>query len=173
MLVGTDDWSHGCSSDPRSLDFPCGSSSTLCLREDILDMENAARQFEQDKVVLHEVQQRYRKTDDFSLLLNMFPRAEEDGYVPYCEINFEWSEDSVEQTIHESAPNASASLVSDLDSPMEPEDNLSAGVNVSNLWSVILYLPTFLSSVLQKKNCFIWSQANPAPNCAGTGKCNL
>ncbi|XP_016465953.2 lysine-specific demethylase JMJ13 [Nicotiana tabacum] len=116
--------------DPRSLDFPCGSSSTLCLREDILDMENAARQFEQDKVVLHEVQQRYRKTDDFSLLLNMFPRAEEDGYVPYCEINFEWSEDSVEQTIHESAPNASASLVSDLDSPMEPEDNLSAGVNV-------------------------------------------
>ncbi|XP_009588691.1 lysine-specific demethylase JMJ13-like isoform X2 [Nicotiana tomentosiformis] len=115
--------------DPRSLDFPCGSSSTLCLREDILDMENAARQFEQDKVVLHEVQQRYRKTDDFSLLLNMFPRAEEDGYVPYCEINFEWSEDSVEQTIHESAPNASASLVSDLDSPMEPEDNLSAGVN--------------------------------------------
>ncbi|XP_016488566.2 lysine-specific demethylase JMJ13 [Nicotiana tabacum] len=115
--------------DPRSLNFPCGSSRTLCLREDILDMENAARQFEQDKVVLHEVQQRYRKTDDFSLLLNMFPRAEEDGYVPYCEINFEWSEDSVEQTVHESAPNASASLLSDLDSPMEPKDNLFAGVN--------------------------------------------
>ncbi|KAH0642879.1 hypothetical protein KY289_033853 [Solanum tuberosum] len=116
--------------EPRSLDFPCGSNRTLCLREDILDMETAARQFEQDKVVLHEVQQQHRKTDDFSILLNMFPRAEDDGYVPYCEINFEWPEDSVEQTIHEEAPNASGPVVSDLDSSMEPKDYLSTGVNV-------------------------------------------
>ncbi|KAJ8555179.1 hypothetical protein K7X08_012675 [Anisodus acutangulus] len=116
--------------DPSSLDFPCGSNRTLCLREDILNMETAAKQFEQDKVVFHEVQQQSRKIDDFSLLLNMFPRAEEDGYVPYCEINFEWAEDSVEQTIHEEAPNASAPVVSDLDSSVEPTDNLSTGVNV-------------------------------------------
>lgn len=141
---GTDYWSFGCcSSDPRSLDFPCGNSRTLCLREDILDMETAARQFEQDKVVLHEVQQESRKTDDFSLLLNMFPRAEDDGYVPYCEINFEWAEDSFGQTIYEEAPNASAPVVSDLDSSMEPKDYLSTGDNVSGLHSVILYLPTF------------------------------
>ncbi|PHU09872.1 hypothetical protein BC332_21732 [Capsicum chinense] len=50
MLVGTDDWLNDCcSSDPRSLEFPCGSSRILCLREDILDMENAARHFELDK----------------------------------------------------------------------------------------------------------------------------
>ncbi|PHU03534.1 hypothetical protein BC332_28785 [Capsicum chinense] len=50
MLVGTDDWLNGCcSSDPRSLDFPCGSSRILCLREDILDMKDAARHFELDK----------------------------------------------------------------------------------------------------------------------------
>lgn len=116
--------------EPRSLDFPCGSNRTLCLREDILDMETAARQFEQDKVVLHEVQQQHRKTDDFSKLLKMFPRAEDDGYVPYCEINFEWPEDSVEQTIYEEAPNGSGPVVSDLNSSMEPKDYLSTGVNV-------------------------------------------
>ncbi|CAN4128108.1 unnamed protein product [Withania somnifera] len=116
--------------DARLLDFPCGSSRTLCLREDIMDMETAARQFEQDKVVLHEVQEQSRKNEDFSLLLNMFPRAEDDGYVPYCEINFDWSEDSVEQVIYEEAPNASGSAVSDLDFSMEPKDMLSTGVNV-------------------------------------------
>lgn len=96
-------------------------------------METAARQFEQDKVVLHEVQQQHRKTDDFSKLLKMFPRAEDDGYVPYCEINFEWPEDSVEQTIYEEAPNGSGPVVSDLNSSMEPKDYLSTGVNVSGL----------------------------------------
>ncbi|PHU26314.1 hypothetical protein BC332_04646 [Capsicum chinense] len=107
MLVGTDDLLNDyCSSDPRSLDFPCGSSRILCLREDILDMEDAARHFELDKVVLHEVQQQSRKNDDFSLLLNMFPRAEDDGYIPYCEINFDWADDSVEQTTYEETPNA-------------------------------------------------------------------
>ncbi|KAF3676881.1 hypothetical protein T459_32276 [Capsicum annuum] len=116
MLVGTDDWLNGCcSSDPRSLDFPCSSSRILCLKEDILDMEDAARHFELDKVVLHEVQQQSRKNDDFSLLLNMFPRAEDDGYVPYCEINFDWADDSVEQTTYEETPNASAPVASDLD----------------------------------------------------------
>ncbi|KAM3291926.1 hypothetical protein P3S67_020215 [Capsicum chacoense] len=110
MLVGTNDWLNGyCSSDPRSLDFPCGSR-ILCLREDILDMEDAARHFELDKVVLHEVQQQSRKNDDFSLLLNMFPRAEDDGYVPYCEINFDWTDDSVEKITYEETPNVSAPL---------------------------------------------------------------
>lgn len=113
--------------DPRSLHFPCGSSRILCLREDILDMEAAARQFELDKVVLHEVQQQSRKTDDFSLLVNMFPRAEDDGYVPYCEINFEWLEDSVEQTTYEGTSDASDPVVSDL---ISSKDNFSTGVNV-------------------------------------------
>ncbi|KAF3656011.1 hypothetical protein FXO38_14412 [Capsicum annuum] len=100
MLVGTNDWLNGyCSSDPRSLDFPCGSSRILCLREDILDMEDAARHFELDK---------------------------DDGYVPYCEINFDWTDDSVEKITYEETPNASAPVASDLDYSIEPKYNLDS-----------------------------------------------
>ncbi|XP_073308928.1 lysine-specific demethylase JMJ13-like isoform X3 [Primulina huaijiensis] len=41
--------------DIRSLDVPCGGSSTISVREDILKLEAAARQFEQDKDVFNEV----------------------------------------------------------------------------------------------------------------------
>ncbi|KAM3216196.1 hypothetical protein P3L10_025636 [Capsicum annuum] len=127
MLVGTNDWLNDCcSSDLRSLDFPCGGSRILCLREDILDMKDAARHFKLDKVVLHEVQQQSRKNNDFSLLLNIFPRAEDDGYVPYCEINFDWAGDSVEQTTYEETPNASAHVASDFDYSIEPKYNLDS-----------------------------------------------
>ncbi|KAM3396658.1 hypothetical protein P3S68_000170 [Capsicum galapagoense] len=146
MLVGTDDWLNGCcSSDPRSLDFPCGSSRILCLREDILDMEDTARHFELDKVVFHEVQQQSRKNDDFSLLLNMFPRAEDDGYVPYCEINFYWADDSVEQTTYEETPNASAPVASDFDYSIEPKYNLdSSNTQVLKFFQVNSGLIEFL-----------------------------
>ncbi|KAA8522011.1 hypothetical protein F0562_012675 [Nyssa sinensis] len=72
----------------KSLDFPCGCNFTLFLREDISDMEAAAKKFEQEKDILHEVQQ-HCSSDDLLLLSNLFPRAEKDGYTPYCEIKFE------------------------------------------------------------------------------------
>lgn len=122
-------------SDPRSLDLPCGSSRTLCLREDFSDIETAARKFELDDVILHEIEQ-YRESDDFSLLLNMFPRAEEEGYVPFCEIKFEWSEETLKtEDWVEQASNASASsigIVSRVGSPMDQKDCLSANVDVSD-----------------------------------------
>ncbi|KAF3651441.1 hypothetical protein FXO37_18003 [Capsicum annuum] len=138
MLVGTDAWLNGCcSSDPRSLDFPCSSSRILCLRRDILDMEDAARHFELDKIVLHEVQQQSKKNDDFSLLFNMFSRAEDDSYVPYCEINFDWAEDSVKQTTYEETPNASAPVASDLDYSIEPKYNFdSSNIQVLKFFQV-------------------------------------
>lgn len=122
-------------SDPRSLDLPCGSSRTLCLREDFSDIETAARKFELDDVILHEIEQ-YRESDDFSLLLNMFPRAEEEGYVPFCEIKFERSEETLKtEDWVEQASNASASsigIVSRVGSPMDQKDCLSANVDVSD-----------------------------------------
>ncbi|XP_016511421.2 LOW QUALITY PROTEIN: lysine-specific demethylase JMJ13 [Nicotiana tabacum] len=141
--------------DPRSLDLPCGSSRTLCLREDFSDIETAARKFELDDVILHEIEQ-YRESDDFSLLLNMFPRAEEEGYVPFCEIKFERSEETlktedwVEQMVHEQASNASASsigIVSRVGSPMDQKDCLSANVNAqenanSNLGNSVFVRPS-------------------------------
>ncbi|CAN4077271.1 unnamed protein product [Withania somnifera] len=120
--------------DPRSLLFPCGSSRTLCLREDILDLETAARKFELDNNVLHDVKQ-YKGSGEFALL-NMVLQAEEEGYVPYCEINFGRTvkaEDWVEKTFHEQASNASASsveFVPNTGSPMERKDCLPTSVNV-------------------------------------------
>ncbi|CAK9187295.1 unnamed protein product [Ilex paraguariensis] len=71
----------------KSLDLPCGGKCTLFVTEDISDMEAAAKKFEQNEDVLHEVQQHCRSGADMFLLLNMFPRAAEDGYTPYCKIN--------------------------------------------------------------------------------------
>lgn len=148
------------SSDPRSLHFPCGSSRTLCLREDILDIDTAARKFELDDNVLHDVGH-YKEGGDFALLLNMFPQAEEEGYVPYCEINYEWtvkSEDWVEQTFHEQASNASASSIElepNTGSPMERKDCLPTSINVGYLRPGYYTCRTVLTSVMQKWRCFI------------------
>ncbi|KAM3285201.1 hypothetical protein P3S67_024000 [Capsicum chacoense] len=74
----------------------------------------------------------YQNTLPFPVhyLFILFPRAGDDGYVPYSEINFDWADDSVEQTTYKKTPNASAPVAFDLDSSMEPKYNLSTGVNV-------------------------------------------
>ncbi|XP_059656858.1 lysine-specific demethylase JMJ13-like isoform X2 [Cornus florida] len=73
----------------KLLDFPCGGNHTLFLREDISDMESAAKKFEQEEGIGYKVQQQCGSGDDLLLLSDMFPRVEEDGYTPYCVINFE------------------------------------------------------------------------------------
>ncbi|KAI7980365.1 Lysine-specific demethylase JMJ706 [Camellia lanceoleosa] len=73
----------------KLFDFPCGGDHTLCLREDIFDMEAVAKKFEQEEDILTESQQQCRSGDDLFLLLNKFPTAEDDGYTPYCKINFD------------------------------------------------------------------------------------
>nr|GMD96144.1 lysine-specific demethylase JMJ706-like [Ipomoea batatas] len=75
--------------DPWSLELPCGSNRTLCLREDILDMEDAAKKFEHEELVLYEVQKLHKKSEDFYLLSNLFPKVEDNDYVPYCDLNLE------------------------------------------------------------------------------------
>ncbi|KAL0357399.1 UNVERIFIED_CONTAM: Lysine-specific demethylase [Sesamum calycinum] len=74
--------------DIKTLDLTCGETVTLSVREDILDLEAAARQFEQEENILHEVEQHRRNSDDFLLLSSIFPGAEDDGYIPYCKIPF-------------------------------------------------------------------------------------
>ncbi|XP_075477644.1 lysine-specific demethylase JMJ13-like isoform X1 [Primulina tabacum] len=75
--------------DIRSLDVPCGGSSTISVREDILKLEAAARQFEQDKDVFNEVEQHFRNDDDFVSLSKIFSGALYDGYIPYGKITSE------------------------------------------------------------------------------------
>ncbi|GAB2273203.1 hypothetical protein Dimus_008006 [Dionaea muscipula] len=67
--------------------FHCEGSGTLFLREDLSEMEAAAMKFEQESRIVNAIQELPR-SEDFSLLTNMFPSAEEDGYYPYCDMEF-------------------------------------------------------------------------------------
>lgn len=75
--------------DVNSLKLPCGSNHnhTLSLREDISEMEAAAKRFEQEEEIFQEIQHA-KSDDDISPLSDMFLISEEDGYYPYCEIDF-------------------------------------------------------------------------------------
>ncbi|KAL1829917.1 lysine-specific demethylase JMJ13 isoform X3 [Daucus carota subsp. sativus] len=74
----------------KSLDIPCSGNQTLFVREDISDMEAAAKKFEQEEIVILEAQRHCRKGDDMYLLFKLFPRAEEKGYTPYCKLKFDF-----------------------------------------------------------------------------------
>ncbi|KAB2088503.1 hypothetical protein ES319_A03G002400v1 [Gossypium barbadense] len=75
--------------DIKSLDFPCGSHHCLFLRDDVREMEAAAKKFEQDNGVSKAVERQAENGDDMYSypLSNKFQNDVEDGYFPYCEIN--------------------------------------------------------------------------------------
>ncbi|KAL2455097.1 Transcription factor jumonji (jmj) family protein/zinc finger (C5HC2 type) family protein [Abeliophyllum distichum] len=79
--------------DMKSLHLPCGGNPTLCVREDILNLEAAARRFEQEEDIRYEIKQQDRNGEESAQLAKMFSRAENDGYLPYCEINLEFNEE--------------------------------------------------------------------------------
>ncbi|TYJ06280.1 hypothetical protein E1A91_A12G222600v1 [Gossypium mustelinum] len=75
--------------DIRSLNLPCGSYRYLFLRDDVAEMEAAAKKFEQDDAISKEIEQQVENGDDLYLfpLSNKLQTDVEDGYFPYCEIN--------------------------------------------------------------------------------------
>ncbi|KAK7309649.1 hypothetical protein RJT34_06548 [Clitoria ternatea] len=77
--------------DVDSLDFNCGSKHTLYLREDIMDMEAAARMFEKEEGIMYETSMQTKSDQNMYSypLLNMFQRAEANGYTPYCELKLD------------------------------------------------------------------------------------
>ncbi|KAJ8650531.1 hypothetical protein MRB53_003554 [Persea americana] len=64
----------------------CGHDLILLYREDLIKMEIASQKFEQEDGILDEVQQIHQGDD--SLQIKLSPCIG-DGYIPYCEINFE------------------------------------------------------------------------------------
>ncbi|XP_020216561.1 lysine-specific demethylase JMJ706 isoform X2 [Cajanus cajan] len=72
--------------DVDSLDFICGGKHTLYLREDIMDMETAAKMFEQEDEILDEISDQNMYAYPLS---NMFQRAKAHGYTPYCELKLD------------------------------------------------------------------------------------
>ncbi|KAL1834399.1 hypothetical protein ACET3Z_004050 [Daucus carota] len=80
----------------KSLDLPCSGNHILFVREDISDMEAAAKQFEQEEIVIYEITRHLGKGDDMYQLFKMFPSAEDNGYTPYCKIKFDLREEYAE-----------------------------------------------------------------------------
>lgn len=51
-------------------------------------MEAAAKKFEQEEEIFQEIENAMNDADDLSPLSDMLSISEEDGYYPYCEIDF-------------------------------------------------------------------------------------
>ncbi|XP_028805975.1 lysine-specific demethylase JMJ706 [Neltuma alba] len=77
--------------DVKALGFACGSQHTLYVREDISDLEAAAKRFEQEGGIVDEILKQTKGDNNMYSypLSNMFQRAEANGYTPYCEIEFD------------------------------------------------------------------------------------
>ncbi|XVE65333.1 hypothetical protein DITRI_Ditri07aG0172600 [Diplodiscus trichospermus] len=75
--------------DIKSLDFSCGSYHVLFLRDDVEEMDAAAKKFEQEVAVLEEIERQAENGDDLYSypLSNKLQTDVEDGYFPFCEIN--------------------------------------------------------------------------------------
>ncbi|KAJ4950221.1 hypothetical protein NE237_027053 [Protea cynaroides] len=78
----------------KSLCCSCGSNLVLFVREDLSEMEAAAQKFEQEKGILEEVQQQIKCGCDLCTQPNM-SQYQEDGYVPYSEIKFDLSHETI------------------------------------------------------------------------------
>ncbi|KAL8196327.1 hypothetical protein R6Q57_025327 [Mikania cordata] len=72
--------------DFKQLNLPCGDTFTISVKDDILDMENVARMFEQEKDIVNEVQQQSNVATDMILLSRLYPLTEHESYYPYCKI---------------------------------------------------------------------------------------
>ncbi|KAI7743035.1 hypothetical protein M8C21_032700 [Ambrosia artemisiifolia] len=70
----------------KLLNLPCGDKFKISVRDDILDMEDVAKTFEQEKDIVNEVQQQSKVSTDMILLSNLYPLAEHKAYSPYCKI---------------------------------------------------------------------------------------
>ncbi|XP_048429485.1 lysine-specific demethylase JMJ706 isoform X3 [Pyrus x bretschneideri] len=123
--------------DVRSLDFSCGSNPTLFLREEITELEAAARKFEKDDSMLEAIRGLVESGDDlYSYPLNLSLSAEDKGYSPYCEIKFELNPELTGRTWYRSQEPEAGShgqpmLRSDADysSPAVSEGSLSCAAS--------------------------------------------
>lgn len=93
-------------------------------------MEAAAKQFEQEENVILEIQHNFKKGDDMYELFKIFPRAEENGYTPYCKIKFDLCEENTEANDQTQDPACISSPLST--SRKAIEDHRREVLNVSD-----------------------------------------
>ncbi|KAF8032540.1 hypothetical protein BT93_D1444 [Corymbia citriodora subsp. variegata] len=69
--------------DIESIKSPCGSNYTLYVRDHLLELETAARRFEQDEQILEDIHWDKGSDDELFSIPNLFG----DSYFPYCDIH--------------------------------------------------------------------------------------
>lgn len=74
-------------SEVEYLHFPCGKERVLFQRDDLSEMEAAAKNFELEEGILAEVQK--DSNNGYDTFLKVSPNNDVEGYIPYCKINFE------------------------------------------------------------------------------------
>ncbi|XP_073111647.1 lysine-specific demethylase JMJ13 isoform X2 [Elaeis guineensis] len=90
---------------------PCGHNHVVYSREDILNLEDVSKKFEQEDGILDEVQKQALEGDGSCPQPNLFQCTEGGGYKPYCEIKFEASPDAHEEgTLHNNGYTNSSSM---------------------------------------------------------------
>ncbi|KAK4252708.1 hypothetical protein QN277_014451 [Acacia crassicarpa] len=77
--------------DIEAFGLTCGQEHTLYVREDISDLEAAAKRFEQGDGIVDEILKQTKGDHNMYSypLSNVFQRAEAKGYTPYCDIEFD------------------------------------------------------------------------------------
>ncbi|XP_076933023.1 lysine-specific demethylase JMJ13-like [Bidens hawaiensis] len=72
----------------KQLNLPCGDKFTISVRDNILDLEDVAKRFEQEKDIINEAQIQSKVATDMILLSKLHPLTEHEAYSPYCKILF-------------------------------------------------------------------------------------
>ncbi|XP_038905001.1 lysine-specific demethylase JMJ706 isoform X3 [Benincasa hispida] len=158
--------------DIKSLNFSCGSNRTLFLCEDILDMESAAQKFEQESGILDEIRGQTNNVEELYSypLLNLFKRADSDGYAPYCKIEVQLNSEFTAAAAaicrlgeHECVSNSqpTQSCITENHRP-EPSDP-SLSCEASTLCSVVDYNES-LSTTSHVQRNFSFEQSSEISN---------
>lgn len=108
--------------DMSSLIFPCGGGCTVVVREDLSELETAAKKFEQDEGLREDLQQ-LMGNEDLLLLSTMFS-VEEDEYFPFCDIKFKvypddnTTKDSLKIEFDSAIPTTNENIANLSDTPL-------------------------------------------------------
>ncbi|KAK4761644.1 hypothetical protein SAY87_029528 [Trapa incisa] len=109
----------------KSFESSCGSSLILCLRDNALEMEEAAKRFEQDVKIMQSIHGSISEDEELYPIPEWAKGAQLDEYFPYCDISFD------------SKCRKPASLISQSQGP-DPEIGLTPRPHVQEVSHVCL-----------------------------------
>ncbi|KAL3716678.1 hypothetical protein ACJRO7_008291 [Eucalyptus globulus] len=73
--------------DIESIKSPCGSNYTIFVRDHILELEAAAKRFEQDEQILDDIRRDKGSDKELFSIPNLFDDSYNERYIPYCDIH--------------------------------------------------------------------------------------